>query len=90
MHGGVHTWVGGYWQLDSGNFAIGDMGDVATSPNDPLFFSHHANLDRIYYLWRLKTGDKLATVEDPCGLYYGPRASFPQVNTLIPLEIYEQ
>lgn len=29
----------------------GDMGDVATSPNDPIFFSHHADMDRSAMTW---------------------------------------
>jgi hypothetical protein len=36
--------------------AMGDMLDVYTSPQDPLFFSHHANLDRIFYFWRKRIG----------------------------------
>lgn len=35
LHNQVHTWVGG------------DMGPFS-SPNDPVFFLHHCNVDRIW------------------------------------------
>jgi Ca2+-binding RTX toxin-like protein len=37
-HGRPHVWVGG---------AMG----LATSPNDPVFFLHHANIDRLWDEW---------------------------------------
>ncbi|HVG61902.1 MAG TPA: tyrosinase family protein [Hyalangium sp.] len=39
IHNNVHVWVGG------------DMTD-STSPNDPVFFLHHCNVDRIWYAWQ--------------------------------------
>ena len=39
-HNLIHTFVGG------------DMGDLSTSPNDPLFWLHHANIDRIWSIWQ--------------------------------------
>ena len=41
MHNGVHGWVGG------------DMGYM-TSPNDPIFFMHHAQIDRLWAIWQRK------------------------------------
>lgn len=41
MHNRVHAWIGG------------DMGQ-ATSPNDPAFFLHHCNVDRIWAAWQQK------------------------------------
>ncbi len=38
LHNHVHNAVGG------------DM-DTARSPNDPLFFLHHANIDRLWAQW---------------------------------------
>jgi len=35
----------------------GDMIDF-TSPNDPIFFGHHSNIDRIFYGWQLKHPEK--------------------------------
>ena len=41
MHNRVHVWVGG------------DMTKM-TSPNDPIFFMHHAQVDRIWAMWQIK------------------------------------
>ena len=41
MHNRVHTWVGG------------DM-MPGTSPNDPVFFLHHCNVDRLWAQWQAK------------------------------------
>ena len=34
---------------------MGDMMDVATSPNDPIFSFHHANVDRMNMQWQALT-----------------------------------
>ncbi|MFD7132036.1 tyrosinase family protein [Streptomyces sp. NPDC059894] len=39
LHNRVHIWVGG------------DMGP-GTSPNDPVFFLHHCNVDRLWARWQ--------------------------------------
>lgn len=39
-HDGVHVWIGG------------DMRDVPLAPNDPLFWLHHANVDRYWHYWQ--------------------------------------
>ena len=41
MHNGIHGWVSG------------DMAAM-TSPNDPIFFMHHAQIDRIWAIWQRK------------------------------------
>jgi tyrosinase len=41
-HGTVHVMVGG------------DMGGIDTSARDPLFWAHHANVDRLWEVWRAK------------------------------------
>lgn len=28
------------------------MSDVSASPGDPLFYLHHANIDRLWWLWQ--------------------------------------
>jgi tyrosinase len=40
VHNGVHVWVGG------------TMGSIPTAPADPLFWMHHANVDRLWWLWQ--------------------------------------
>lgn len=45
---GATTGIHGY-----GHYAVGgEMGNFWTSSNDPLFFMHHAQLDRIWALWQ--------------------------------------
>ena len=39
MHNAVHVWVGGDMLL-------------STSPNDPVFFLHHCNVDRVWAAWQ--------------------------------------
>lgn len=43
LHNRVHVWVGG------------DMGP-ASSPNDPVFFLNHCNVDRVWEAWMQKNG----------------------------------
>jgi hypothetical protein len=38
-HNLVHVFVGG------------DMGNIPTAPRDPLFWFHHANVDRLWWYW---------------------------------------
>jgi tyrosinase len=40
VHNGVHVWVGG------------SMGAVPTAPADPIFWMHHANIDRLWWQWQ--------------------------------------
>jgi Common central domain of tyrosinase len=44
VHDGVHGWV------------RGDMGSIGTSAFDPVFWAHHAMIDRIWYQWQLRHG----------------------------------
>jgi tyrosinase len=37
---------------------VGSMEPLDVSPNDPAFFMHHANVDRIWYFWQ-QIGDNL-------------------------------
>ena len=49
LHNQVHIYVGG----DGGT-----MFQVDTSPNDPIFFLHHSNIDRIFEAW-LRKGQRV-------------------------------
>lgn len=42
VHGGGHYAMGG----DPGR-------DVFVSPGEPLFWSHHANIDRVWWMWQM-------------------------------------
>jgi tyrosinase len=44
IHNSVHVWVGGDMSLSS-------------SPNDPAFFLHHCNVDRIWAAWQERHPD---------------------------------
>lgn len=46
-HGGIHNWVGG--RAPSG--AAGFMSTLRYAPRDPIFWLHHANLDRLWKRW---------------------------------------
>jgi tyrosinase len=40
IHNSGHVWVGG------------SMGSIATAPCDPVFWMHHAEIDRIWWQWQ--------------------------------------
>ena len=40
IHDVIHMWVGG------------TMGVIATAPADPIFWMHHANIDRLWWQWQ--------------------------------------
>jgi tyrosinase len=45
VHNGVHVWVGG------------SMGSVPTAPADPIFWMHHCNIDRLWWVWQTTAGN---------------------------------
>ena len=51
IHDNIHGWTGGISQGVGG-----DMGTVATAAYDPIFWSHHCMIDRVWYLWQLRNG----------------------------------
>lgn len=61
------------------------IGGSTWTPNDPLFFLHHANFDRIWYLWQKKNpanaqafaGGSISTYTDPAY----PNGYPPWLNT---------
>jgi tyrosinase len=52
LHNRVHRWVGGFW-LSDGNLMGGTMLQMS-SPNDPVFWLHHCNLDRLWSAWQAR------------------------------------
>ncbi|MBT2418483.1 tyrosinase family protein [Streptomyces sp. ISL-22] len=72
LHNQVHMWVGG------------DMGP-AHSPNDPVFFLHHCNVDRIWEGWMDRYGRLYAPdMSFPAAVYEGHRIDDPIVSPLGP------
>jgi tyrosinase len=57
LHNQAHAWIGG------------DMTNVNVSPNDPVFFLHHCNVDRLWAIWQDKNPSQgyLPTGEGPEG-----------------------
>ena len=45
IHGGGHFGLGGL---------LGQAGNQYNSPGEPLFYLHHANIDRVLWLWQQK------------------------------------
>lgn len=52
VHNSGHGWVGG------------DMGNSMISPNDPIFWMHHAQIDRIWAVWQPINPNEQAFLED--------------------------
>ncbi|WP_163864038.1 tyrosinase family protein [Myxococcus eversor] len=60
-HDSIHLAVGGfdypgatdYSPIDGAN---GDMGENDTAGLDPIFFFHHCNVDRVFWLWQKRQG----------------------------------
>lgn len=52
-HDGVHVWVGGIMTV------------IPTAPADPLFWMHHANVDRIWTSWQHNNPDQNPSLAPP-------------------------
>lgn len=54
-HNHVHNFIGGYFDAP-GNWNPGPYGNMTNnlSPVDPIFFLHHANMDRLWESWSAK------------------------------------
>lgn len=53
-HGPVHVWVGGGFKgngLSQDRFDLGLMTNPDTAALDPIFWLHHANIDRLWKVW---------------------------------------
>lgn len=50
IHNRIHSWVGG---------RCGDMSYIVFAAYDPIFWSHHVMIDRIFWLWQLRWGNTL-------------------------------
>lgn len=56
LHNLVHMWVAGPRDPAGSGAIAGTMGDIMTSPNDPVFFLHHAQIDRVWAQWQERRG----------------------------------
>ncbi len=87
-HNSIHLAVGGYdvttvagQDGDASPIvgANGDMGENDTAALDPIFYFHHANIDRVFWLWQQKWGKTDAL--DIIGGYPGTNSSDNQGAT---------
>lgn len=64
MHNIVHVYVGGIFTPNPADTSVRHAGSMAqnTSPNDPVFWIHHANIDRIWTAWMKRHGRTFAPV----------------------------
>jgi tyrosinase len=65
MHNRVHLWVGGISKVPGIKDPVPGTITNNTSPNDPVFFLHHANVDRLWQSWIARNGP-----------VYAPRSGF--------------
>jgi tyrosinase len=54
VHDFIHGWTGGTSPQDAN--VGGDMGVIVIAAFDPIFWAHHAMIDRLWYLWQLRQG----------------------------------
>lgn len=65
MHNRVHLWVSGEFSFaheglhETKDEPLGTMA-MNSSPNDPVFFLHHANVDRLWTVWMQRHGQVYA------------------------------
>jgi tyrosinase len=52
IHNRIHGWTGG----ETEERVPGDMALQDTAAYDPIFWSHHSMVDRVWYIWQLKNG----------------------------------
>jgi len=60
LHNNVHVWVGGVHQISTSQAEVGTMGNKMISPADPMFWLHHAQIDRIWSIWQQTNSGKPA------------------------------
>ncbi|KAK7412312.1 hypothetical protein VNO78_03765 [Psophocarpus tetragonolobus] len=64
-HAPVHTWTGDNTQPNEEN-----MGTLYAAARDPIFYSHHANVDRMWSIWKTLGGLR-NDIKDPDWLESG-------------------
>lgn len=99
-HNAIHLCVGGFAWLDvnlnpTARFANGDMGENNTAGFDPIFFFHHCNIDRMFWLWQKLHGatDALeiipnfpGTTNDYKVTGQGPTVGYPDLPVSLDLQ----
>lgn len=71
----------------AGHFAIGgDAGDLYSSPNDPVFFLHHAMLDYVWWIWQALHPDHARTIARTITIGNKPPSRDATVEDLIQMK----
>ncbi|XP_028788762.1 polyphenol oxidase, chloroplastic-like [Neltuma alba] len=65
-HNTMHNWTGDNCQPNGE-----DMGSFYSAARDPIFYSHHANVDRMWEIWKTLPGGKRRDIRDPDWLESG-------------------
>jgi len=71
IHNGVHVWVGG------------TMSEIPVASYDPLFYAHHAMIDRLWWLWQLQHPG----ADPPARYLNSPLPPFPSLTVSGTLDI---
>ena len=77
-HGGVHGLVGNDYDADFRVLRRGWMGDPYTAAQDPIFWLHHANIDRLWQVWLNLDPAHRNPTDDPA--WFQTEFSFPRVG----------
>ncbi|PIN14148.1 Catechol oxidase [Handroanthus impetiginosus] len=62
QHTSVHRWAGGI--SNPPKHTGEDLGNLYSAGRDPLFFALHANVDRLWTIWRDSRGNKQKDIDD--------------------------
>jgi tyrosinase len=63
-HGQVHVMIGGRQPQPDGSYRTEWMGDIDLAARDPIFWLHHANIDRLWIRWLMLGDGRANPVED--------------------------
>jgi tyrosinase len=77
-HGAVHSLVGNDYDADGNPVRRGWMGSFYTAGLDPVFWLHHANIDRLWQVWLDLDRDNRNPTDDTAWL--DAKFSFPKVG----------
>ncbi len=72
LHNGPHEWIGGNMMPH-------------TSPNDPIFYLHHSNIDRIWAIWQQRLNGSIANYQPNSGI---PQHSLTSVMAMLNSSFY--
>lgn len=72
IHNLIHNCVGG----------LGTMADLRVAAFDPIFYLHHANVDRLFAMWQALNPDSYITpTQNWPGSYYEPSGTWNSGNS---------